>query len=170
MAKTLVALIAAICFALPAFAQSRTATGKPVKPAWAELTPAQQQILAPLAREWDSLDATRRKSWLTIASRYPKMTVQEQQRLQQRMKEWVALTPEQRRAARERYQFMRKLPPDKRKEIDRQWREYQRSLTRQPELSPSDPPAPPETAVETPATDPPAEGPAQATEAPAAAQ
>jgi hypothetical protein len=156
MAKTLIALIAALCIAFPAFAaQSRTAQKKEAKPAWTELSTAQQQILAPLAGEWNDLDTTRRRKWVAIANRYPKMKPQEQLRLQKRMKEWVALTPEQRRVAREKYQTVQKLPTAKRKDVRQQWKEYQQSLAAQPEISPSDPPAPPDTAApETPAAAP----------------
>lgn len=156
MAKTLVALITALCLAFPAFAaQSRAAQKKEAKPAWTELTPAQQQVLEPLVSEWNDMDTTRRKKWVAIANRYPKMKPQEQQRLQKRMKEWAALTPEQRRMAREKYQNVQKLPTSKRKDVRQQWQEYQRSLAAQPEISPSDPPAPPDTATpETPAAAP----------------
>jgi hypothetical protein len=72
------------------------------------------------------------------------MKPSQQQRLQKNMTSWARLTPEERRAAREKYQNLKKLPPDKRKEVAAQWREYQRSLAANPALSPSDPPAPPE--------------------------
>ena len=102
MAKTLVALIVGLCLALPAAAaQVKAETKKPVRPAWSELTPAQQKVLAPLAPEWESIDAPQRKKWVEIADRYPKMKPQEQQRLQKRMVDWAKLTPAERSAARE---------------------------------------------------------------------
>jgi Spy/CpxP family protein refolding chaperone len=134
MAKTLFALMVSLCLAFPvAAAQSKTESKKPAKPAWTELTPSQQQVLAPLAGEWERMDTTRRRKWIAIAERYPKMKPQEQQRLQARMKEWAALTPEQQRAAREKYQRVKKLPPEKRKEVKQQWQEYQQSLAPQVE-------------------------------------
>ena len=168
MAKTCLALIVWLCLAFPAVAaQGKTDTKKPVRPVWSELTHAQQQVLAPLAREWDSMDAARRKSWVTIADRYPKMKAQEQQRLQKRLADWAKLTPAQRKAAREKYQMLQKLPPDKRREVSAQWERYQRSLAANPDISPSDPPAPPETqSEEAPAVAEPA-GRATAAEAPA---
>jgi hypothetical protein len=84
--------------------QVRTHAPKPaavVKPSWAELGPEQQKALAPLAGEWDKLDSFRKKKWLEIGDRYTKMKPEEQQRMQERMREWVKLTPEQRRIARE---------------------------------------------------------------------
>jgi hypothetical protein len=46
----------------PAYAASTSsANKKPARPAWSELTTAQQQVLAPLAKDWEQLDTTRRK-------------------------------------------------------------------------------------------------------------
>lgn len=145
MAKACVALIAWLFLAFPVIAAQNPSEGSrnAASPAWAQLTPAQQKVLAPLAREWDQLDATRRQKWIAIAKRYPRMTPQAQERLRKRMVDWAKLTPEQRRAARERYRQLKKLPPEKRRQINRQWRAYQRAVAAQPDLSPSDPPAPP---------------------------
>jgi hypothetical protein len=150
MAKAFVALIVCLCVFAPCATAAQvqpnaaTAQPKPVRPAWSELTPAQHQVLAPLQEDWASLDATRRKKWVTIANRYPKMKPQEQERLQARMKEWANLTPEQRRVAREKYLAIRKMPPEKRQELRIQWEEYQASLAaRTPDDQPSgDAPSP----------------------------
>lgn len=74
------------------------------------------------------MDAVQRKKWVTIANRYPKMKVAEQERLQLRMKEWAALTPTQRKEARERYQDIKKLNPGQRREMAKQWEAYRKSL------------------------------------------
>lgn len=106
-------------------ASPAAAPAKKKNPAWSELAPHEQQILKPLAAEWDSLDATRRAKWLGIAKRYPKMTPTGQKRVQKRMAAWVKLTPEERRKAREQYRKIGNLPPDKRDTVSRQWKEYQ---------------------------------------------
>ena len=130
MAKTLVALIISLCIGFSAAAaQSRSESKKPAKPSWAELTPAQQQVLAPLQGEWEQLDTTRRKKWTSIADRYPTMKPAEQDRLQKRMQEWAKLTPDERKAAREKYKTLRKQPPQKRDEVNRRWQEYEQSRT-----------------------------------------
>ena len=132
MAKTLVALIVSLCIAFSAAAaQSKPEAKKAPKPAWAELTTAQQQVLSPLQAEWEELDTIRRKKWVDIANRYPTMKQAEQQRLQKRMQEWAKLTPEERRAAREQYRTLKKIPPKQRKE---KWQEYQQSVS--PETGP----------------------------------
>lgn len=128
MGHRLVALIIALLLALPAGAAQVASTAKKApRPTWAELTPAQQEILKPLQEDWESLDTTRRKKWVAITEKYPKMKPAEQQRLQKRMQEWAKLTPAERAAAREKYQALRKLPPDKRQEMAQQWQQYLQS-------------------------------------------
>ena len=132
MAKAFIALIVWLCLTFPVVAaQSKTDTKKPVRPDWSELTPAQQQVLAPLRPELDYIDATRRKKWVEVAGRYPKMKPEEQQRLQKRMSEWVKLTPQERKAARDKYQTLQKLPPKKRQEVTTEWQRYQEALAQQ---------------------------------------
>ncbi len=92
------------------------------KPLWADLTPAQQQALAPLAPEWDRLDSFRKNKWLAIGNKYSSMKPDEQQRVQERMRDWIKLTPEQRRMARESYARAKKLNPDQK---SAKWDEYQ---------------------------------------------
>jgi len=91
-------------------------------PTWAELSPAHQQILAPLQPIWETFPELNRHKWERIADRYPKLKPEEQQRLQERMTEWVKLTPQQRRLARENYQITRTLPQEKKAEA---WDRYQ---------------------------------------------
>lgn len=94
------------------------------QPKWAELTPQQREILAPLSSEWDKLESYRRKKWLGIVQRYPTLSVEEQQRLQRRMKAWVNLTPEERKRAREQYKTLQKAPPEQRQAVKQRWQEY----------------------------------------------
>ena len=122
MAKAFAALILGLCFALPAFA----ATAEKKQPDWPQLTIEQQQILAPLASEWNTLDERRRKKWLLLAKRYPKMKPDEQQRIQTQMKDWAKLTPQQRNVARENYKKLAKQPPEKREVVKQKWQESQK--------------------------------------------
>lgn len=95
---------------------------KPSSVRWDQLTPAQQQALAPLSSEWTALSANQQQKWQRIADRYSLMKPEEQQRLQTQMKDWVKLTPEQRRIARENYRKIEKLHPEKKQE---KWQAYQ---------------------------------------------
>ena len=94
-------------------------------PQWAALTADQQQILSPLAGEWNKYGLQHKKKWLGIAKRYPAMKPEEQKRVQARMQNWAKLTPEQRWQAREQYRSIGKLAPDRREELRRHWAEYQ---------------------------------------------
>ncbi|MBP0595215.1 DUF3106 domain-containing protein [Paraburkholderia sp. LEh10] len=90
--------------------------------AWAKLTNAEHVALAPFASQWDSFSDERKRKWLKIASRYPKMTPEAQKILHERMTEWVHMTPEQRRVARENYQVSKELPREARQNA---WKAYQ---------------------------------------------
>ncbi|KAG0190113.1 hypothetical protein DFQ28_002476 [Apophysomyces sp. BC1034] len=89
---------------------------------WGRLTAAQRNALAPLASEWDRFSDERKRRWMKIASRYPKVRAEEQERLHRRMAEWVRMTPEQRRVAREHYQLSKKLSAQAREQA---WAAYQ---------------------------------------------
>jgi len=91
-------------------------------PYWRELSPAQHQVLSPLISVWDQLDGPQKLKWLEISRRFAKMKPEEQNRMQERMRAWVALTPEQRRVAREVYSRSRKLNTDQK---SAQWQQYQ---------------------------------------------
>lgn len=92
------------------------------KPTWSELTPAQQHALAPLAGEWKKMEFNNKEKWLVIGNKFAAMSPAEQERMQERMRDWVKLTPAQRRSVRESYTRAKKLDADKR---SAQWKEYQ---------------------------------------------
>jgi cell shape-determining protein MreC len=71
------------------------------------------------------MDSARRKKWLGIATRYPSMTSLEQQRIQSQMRDWAALTPDQRKQVRDKYKNIKQLPPEKHEKIKHKWREYE---------------------------------------------
>lgn len=101
---------------------SKVAKKPDSKPTWNELTPAQQHALTPLAAEWNKMEFNRKEKWLVIGNKFAAMTPAEQERMQDRMREWVKLTPVQRRAVRESYTRAKKLDADKK---SAQWKEYQ---------------------------------------------
>lgn len=91
--------------------------------AWHRLTPPQQAALAPYATVWDTFSPARKRKWLKIAARFPKMSPDAQKKLQSRMLEWVNMTPEQRVLARENYEATKDLPPQERESA---WSAYQK--------------------------------------------
>lgn len=98
--------------------------GTPPQPSWAQLTPAQKSALAPLSRDWDSMESVRRKKWLGIAERFPSMKPDEQNRMQERMREWVRLTPEQRAKVRDSYKDFNQLPSEQKQTVKEKWKAY----------------------------------------------
>jgi Protein of unknown function (DUF3106) len=118
--------LAAAAIALAATLGSAQAVLPPIaQPNWVELSPQNQQILAPLATDWNQLEFWRRKKWLEVAERYPRLGAEEQSRIQARMRAWAALTPSQRKAAREKYQSLQKASPEQREALKKKWLEYE---------------------------------------------
>jgi translation initiation factor 1 (eIF-1/SUI1) len=91
-------------------------------PSWRELTPAQQKALAPLVNEWKNFGPARKSKWLQIADKYASMTTEEQHRLQEKMRDWVKMSPEERRIARENYTNSKKITKVEKTE---KWQQYQ---------------------------------------------
>ena len=89
---------------------------------WAELSPAHRKVLAPLAGDWNGLDARSKERWMDVAGRYPKMAPDEQQRANQRMGEWAHMTVAQRQQARMNFQETRSLSKEER---EARWKAYQ---------------------------------------------
>ena len=120
---------------------------------WSELSADRRRVLAPLERDWNGLDRSRRDKWIAIADRYPGLPPAEQERISARMTEWARLSPKERGEVRLRYQESRQLPaPDR----NARWEAYQqlppeqrqqlaeRAKATPPPRTPSTPPASPE--------------------------
>jgi hypothetical protein len=103
--------------AKPAAAPKRIANG----PSWQALTTAQQLALVPLAGEWDSMDSLRKEKWIAIGNKYARMSPAEQNRIQTRMRDWIKLTPEQRRSVRRSYASTKKWDANQK---SAQWQQY----------------------------------------------
>jgi exonuclease VII large subunit len=116
-AATLVILLMALLGATtPSWAAAEA------EPGWSQLTAAEQVVLKPLHKMWPALDAARKQKWRDIAARYPKMPPEQQQRMSARMVEWAGMTPEQRIAARMRFEESKQLPTAERQAL---WEAYQ---------------------------------------------
>ena len=99
MDRALLAIAAIIlALALPASAAAPSLN----TPNWVDLNPQQKVILAPLAGEWNRMEPYRRQKWLGIAKRFPTMTPDEQARVEERMQVWVKVSPDDRKAARDK--------------------------------------------------------------------
>lgn len=91
-------------------------------PAWASLTAQQRGVLAPLQRDWHTIDASRRAKWLEVAARFPSMPAEERQRVQDRMADWARMSPSERGQARLAFQESKQLS---REEKQQRWDAYQ---------------------------------------------
>ncbi|MEM8511989.1 hypothetical protein RCH14_001289 [Massilia sp. MP_M2] len=81
----------------------------PDKPLWRDLSSAQQVALAPLAPEWDRMEGARKRRWIEVSARFASLDAAEQGRVQERMRQWMKLTPQQRELARENFSKTNKL-------------------------------------------------------------
>jgi hypothetical protein len=109
----------------PVGATGKVVTVQEKKPdgTWESLKPAQQKILAPLESDWDYMLPDSRRKWTQVANIYPKMSAQDQERLQSRMAGWSNLSQKERRLARENYLSSLKFPAEKKAEA---WSAYQK--------------------------------------------
>jgi len=88
---------------------------------WSRLSPNEQRILAPVQQDWDRMPGYQQQRLQGSARRYPNMQPIQRERFDGRVKDWAAMTPEQRRTARETFQGLRRLPPDKQHELRERW-------------------------------------------------
>lgn len=98
-----------------------------LEPLWIDLTPAQQQALAPFAPEWNTWPTAEKKSWVALADKLPAMSAESRAKAQRRILEWANLSPEQRRLARANYRLAKERSAKQRVE---EWRSYQ-SMTQE---------------------------------------
>jgi hypothetical protein len=119
---------AAVVVAAAALAQEvrpATAAAVPVREEgvrWHSLSPAQREALAPLERDWPTIDAPRKQKWLVLAARFKTLPPEERVRINARMSEWARLTPAERGQARLRFEEARQVPATDR---SARWHEYQ---------------------------------------------
>ncbi|MGE0800665.1 MAG: DUF3106 domain-containing protein [Lautropia sp.] len=128
--RTLAPATRTIAPAVPAIVAPPRATPRPslatrLEPLWVDLTPEQQQALAPFAPEWNTWPATEKKAWIALADKLPGMSADKRGRAQRRILEWSNLSPAQRQLARENYRLAKDRPVEQRVS---EWRNYQ-SLT-----------------------------------------
>jgi hypothetical protein len=111
----------------PAAAPGKTVTVPAFSgPAWVELSPTQREVLAPLASAWPSLNESHKRKWLEMARGYRALPPEEQVKMQGRMKEWVALSPQQRTQARLNFAKTRELSKELTAEEKKaKWEAYQ---------------------------------------------
>ena len=89
---------------------------------WNQLSARDRAALAPLAERWGEISEVQRSKWLTMAKGFDQLPAAEQQIMQARMREWVALSPVQRNQARLNFNHLQGVSRDEKKT---RWDEYQ---------------------------------------------
>ena len=94
----------------------------PGRPLWIDLSESQQQALAPLAQLWPTMVEPHKRKWLALSQNFSQLSADEQSTLQSRMREWAALSPQQRTIARLNFAGAQQLPQEDKKA---KWEAYQ---------------------------------------------
>ena len=92
------------------------------KPSWQELSATQKQALLPLLQLWPTMTEPHKRKWLALSQNFALLSESDKNTLQGRMREWAALTPQQRAQARLNFADAKQLPQDERKT---KWEAYQ---------------------------------------------
>ncbi len=103
-------------------APSKPASSLPGRPLWMDLTESQQQALAPLAQLWPTMNEPHKRKWLALSQNFAQLSAEEQTTVQSRMREWAALSAQQRIAARFNYADAQQLLQEDKKA---KWEAYQ---------------------------------------------
>ena len=106
----------------PPVVVAKPAPSLPGRPLWMDLTESQKQALAPLAQLWPTMAEPHKRKWLAISQNFGQLTADEQATVQSRMREWAALSPQQRTAARLNYADAKQLLQEDKKA---KWEAYQ---------------------------------------------
>jgi len=101
---------------------TKPAPSLPGRPLWMDLADSQQQALAPLAQLWPTMTEPHKRKWLAVSQNFGQLTAEEQATVQSRMREWAALSPQQRTAARLNYADAKQLLQEDKKA---KWEAYQ---------------------------------------------
>jgi len=111
-----------VCAQTPPAVTAKVAPSLPGRPLWMDLTESQQQALAPLSQLWPTMTEPHKRKWLAISQNFGQLSADEQTTVQGRMREWAALSPQQRSAARLNYADAKQLLQDDKKA---KWEAYQ---------------------------------------------
>lgn len=84
---------------------------------WSQLSPQQQNILAPAHDNWDRMQESQHRRLINAAKHYPELTPSQQARFQKRLPVWIQLPGPDRERARDNFKKYRSLPKNKKDHI-----------------------------------------------------
>ena len=97
-------------------------------PAWKDLTPAQQAVIAPALKlqglGFDQLPEARRAILLTGADRWLAMNQSQRAQATRQLQEWQAMSPAEKRLALERREQFRRMSPEEQQQLLQKQREF----------------------------------------------
>ena len=85
---------------LKAESTGKATPGPQSRPHWTDLSPSEQQALAPLKPQWQTISAAQKRKWLAMSKNFATMPLEEKNKLHARVQEWAQLSPQQRAQAR----------------------------------------------------------------------
>lgn len=92
------------------------------RPLWKDLPTSQQQALAPLMQLWPTMTEPHKRKWLALSQNFAQLSADEKATLQGRMREWAALSPQQRTTARLNFAGAQQMPQEDKRA---KWEAYQ---------------------------------------------
>lgn len=92
------------------------------KPDWQSLSATQKLALLPLMQLWPTMTEAHKRKWLALSQNFSQLPEADQNILQGRMREWAALSAQQRAQARLNFADAKQLPQDERRT---KWEAYQ---------------------------------------------
>jgi hypothetical protein len=98
------------------------ATMHEASPTWSQLSERQKTALTPLKKLWPEINEAQKRKWLAVSRNYRELPEQEQQKMHERMREWVAMGPRDRAHVRLEYARAQTLSVDERRA---RWEAYQ---------------------------------------------
>jgi len=107
---------------LKAASAAPSTPGTQTRPQWTDLSPSEQQALAPLKPQWQTISVAQKRKWLAMAKNFATLPLEEQNKLHARVQEWVLLSPQQRAQARLNYGETAQHSPDHKRA---KWKAYQ---------------------------------------------
>ncbi|GGP26052.1 DUF3106 domain-containing protein [Silvimonas amylolytica] len=84
---------------------------------WAGLDPAQREVLAPVAGQWDQLPEDSKTTLMRVAKRYENLSPEQQDRVRDRIGQWASMSHEERERARENYRKFKAMSPAQRQQL-----------------------------------------------------
>lgn len=89
---------------------------------WKGLNPKQQELLAPVQSEWNTMSGAQKARWIKVGKKYEQESPENQAKMRERVGSWAKLSPSEKSLARENYQALKER---KRGERNSSWNSYQ---------------------------------------------